>query len=92
MNDSIPPIANGEAMVDSTYETVRQALAVQLSLDPLEIERDSLLADDLGADSLDAVELIIALEEHYGVEVETQDAEAIKTVGDVVSLLDRLTT
>jgi acyl carrier protein len=77
-------------MADSTYEAVKQALANQLNLDPSEIKPESLLADDLDADSLDAVELIIALEESYGVEIETEDAEALKTVGDIVALLDRL--
>jgi acyl carrier protein len=77
-------------MDESTYETVRQALADQLRLDPSTIKPESLIADDLGADSLDAVELIFALEERYGVEIEAEDAESLRTVSDVVDIVDRL--
>ncbi|MDR2106315.1 MAG: acyl carrier protein [Coriobacteriales bacterium] len=77
-------------MAEETYEVIRQALAEQLNLDPSGITPESLISDDLGADSLDAVELIIALEERYGLAIESEDAEGLKTVGDIVELVDRL--
>jgi acyl carrier protein len=77
-------------MDENTYEVVRQALADQLRLDPSTIKPESLITDDLGADSLDAVELIFALEERYGVDIEAEDAESLRTVSDVVDLVDRL--
>ncbi|MDR1422076.1 MAG: acyl carrier protein [Coriobacteriales bacterium] len=77
-------------MADTSFETVCAALAEQLGIDASTITPESLLADDLGADSLDGVELIIALEERYGVSIETEDASEIKTVGDIVSLLDKV--
>jgi acyl carrier protein len=77
-------------MAESTYEVVRQALADQLNLDPSAIAPESLISDDLGADSLDAVELILALEERYELSIEADDAESLRTVGDVVDLIDRL--
>jgi acyl carrier protein len=77
-------------MDENTYEAVKQALADQLRLDPSAIKPESLITDDLGADSLDAVELIFALEERYGVDIEAEDAESLRTVSDVVGLVDRL--
>jgi acyl carrier protein len=77
-------------MAEQTYDVVRQALAKQLNLDPSTITPESLIGDDLGADSLDAVELIIALEERYELAIESEDAESLKTVGDIVELIDRL--
>ena len=77
-------------MSDTTFAAVRQALAEQLGLDPEAVGLDSAIKDDLGADSLDAVEMIMALEERYDISIETADAEGLKTVGDVVELIDRM--
>ena len=77
-------------MSESTFEAVKAALADQMSLDPALIEPSALIADDLGADSLDAVELIMALEEQFNVSIDGVDAEGLKTVEDVVKLVDRL--
>jgi acyl carrier protein len=77
-------------MSDATFAAVRQALAEQLGLDPETVGLGSAINEDLGADSLDAVELIMALEERYGINIETADAEGLRTVGDVVELIDRL--
>jgi acyl carrier protein len=77
-------------MDENTYEVIRQALADQLRLDPSTISPESLITDDLGADSLDAVELIFALEERYGVNIEAEDADNLITVHDIVALVDRL--
>jgi acyl carrier protein len=82
-------LIRGQRMTENTFEVVRQALAEQLRIDSATIKPESLIADDLGADSLDAVELILALEERYGISIEVDDAEGLKTVNNVVELLDR---
>jgi acyl carrier protein len=51
----------------------------------VEVKKESLFVDDLGADSLDTVELVMALEENFGLEIPDEDAEKIKTVGDTVT-------
>ncbi len=58
-------------------------VADQLGVDLCEIRPDSNLLDDLGADSLDIVELVMAIEENFDIEISDEDAEVIRTVGDV---------
>lgn len=70
------------------FEKVRKLIADELSIDEAEITLESRLSEDLGADSLDAVELIMALEDEFGVQVENEDAQNIRTVGDIVKLLE----
>ncbi|ADD02541.1 acyl carrier protein [Thermoanaerobacter mathranii subsp. mathranii str. A3] len=72
------------------FEKVRDIIAEQLGIDPDEITMESSFIDDLGADSLDIVELIMALEEEFDIEIPDEDAEKIKTVGDVVEYLSNL--
>lgn len=69
------------------FEKIRQKIAEQLSIDEDEISMDSCFVDDLGADSLDIVELIMALEEEFDMEIPDEDAEKISTVGDVVEYI-----
>jgi acyl carrier protein len=57
-------------------------------VDETEITPDSHFIDDLGADSLDTVELVMALEEEFGIEIPDEDAEKIQTVGDVAKYID----
>ena len=75
------------------FEKIRDIIAEQLSVDPDEITEESSFIDDLGADSLDIVELIMALEEEFDMEIPDEDAEKISTVGDVIeyikNVLDR---
>jgi len=66
------------------FEKVRKIIAEQLGIDEEEITLESSFIDDLGADSLDIVELIMALEEEFDLEIPDEDAEKIVTVGDVV--------
>ncbi|MDR2492864.1 MAG: acyl carrier protein [Coriobacteriales bacterium] len=73
-----------------TFETVRKVLVDKLSADEGEVTLEASLNEDLGADSLDAVELIMSLEEELDIEIEPSQAENIKTVGDLVSLIDSL--
>ncbi|KEI01444.1 acyl carrier protein [Clostridium botulinum] len=69
------------------FEKVKQIIADQLGLDENTIEMDSLFVDDLGADSLDVVELIMALEEEFDIEIPDEDAEKATKVGDVVEYI-----
>ncbi len=66
----------------SEIETkVKKIVAEQLNVDESEITLDSSFIDDLGADSLDTVELVMAFEEEFGLEISDEDADKIKTVG-----------
>ncbi len=69
------------------FEKVKGILVQQLGVSEDEISMDSSLLDDLGADSLDLVELIMALEQEFDVEIPDEEAEKIKTVGDAVNFL-----
>lgn len=70
--------------MDKIFETVRHTIADLLSMDADKIKMESTFIDDLGADSLDVVELIMALEEEFDMEIPDEDAEKIVSVGDVV--------
>ncbi len=69
------------------FEKIRERIAEQLSIEEDEIKMESSFVDDLGADSLDIVELIMALEEEFDIEIPDEDAEKISTVGDVVEYI-----
>ena len=68
-------------------ERVVEIIKEQLNLDGEEITEDSSFKDDLGADSLDLFELVMAFEEEYGVEIPSEDLEKITTVGDIVEYM-----
>ncbi|HEX6988201.1 MAG TPA: acyl carrier protein [Bacillota bacterium] len=72
---------------DPILQKVRQLIAEQLGLEEDEITPESSFLDDLGADSLDLVELIMAFEEEYELEIPDEDAERIATVGDAVEYI-----
>ena len=69
------------------FDKVKEIIADQLGIDEEEIVSDASFIDDLGADSLDLVELIMALEEEFDMEIPDEDAEKIKTVGDAVDYI-----
>ena len=73
----------------STFEKVRDIVVDQLGVEPDEVAIESTFIDDLGADSLDIVELIMAFEEEFGIEIPDEAAEKIKTVQDLVSYIDQ---
>ncbi|MCH3951448.1 MAG: acyl carrier protein [Acidaminococcus sp.] len=73
----------------STFEKVKAITVDQLSVDPDDVKMDSTFIDDLGADSLDIVELIMAFEEEFNTEIPDDVAEKIRTVKDAVELLDK---
>ena len=72
------------------FEKVRAALAKQFELDPETITADTNLIDDLGADSLDVVELIMALEDSFGIAISDEDAAELYTVRRIVEYLEKL--
>lgn len=70
------------------FDKVKSLIASGLGVDESEITLESNLQDDLGADSLDAVELIMAVEEEFGIEIPDEDAQNIKSVQDIVSYVE----
>ena len=72
----------------SVDEKVKDIISEQLGVKKEEIKPESSFIDDLGADSLDTVEVVMALEEEFGIEIPDEDAEKITTVGDAVKYID----
>ncbi len=72
-----------------TFDKVRDIVVEQLGVEADDVQIDSTFIDDLGADSLDIVELIMAFEEEFGVEIPDEVAEKIKTVKDAVTYIDQ---
>lgn len=73
----------------SIDERVKQIVAEQLGVDEDQVTSDASFMDDLGADSLDTVELVMALEEEFDVEISDEDAEKIQTVKDAVDYISK---
>jgi len=71
-----------------SQEKVRQIIAEQLGVKKEEVTDNAKFVDDLGADSLDTVELVMALEEEFGVEIPDEDAEKLATVGDALRYIE----
>ena len=70
-------------------DRVRDLIVDQLGVSPDEVRREASFIDDLGADSLDTVELIMAFEEEFGIEIPDEDAEKMSTVGDAIEYLEK---
>jgi len=68
-------------------DKVKSIIVEQLGVDEEEVTPDASFVDDLGADSLDTVELVMAFEEEFGVEIPDEEAEKIRTVGDATTYL-----
>ena len=68
-------------------EKMREIIAEQLSCDEGEINLETSFKDDLGADSLDLFELVMALEEEYGLEIPAEELSDVETVGDIIEYL-----
>ena len=72
-------------------EKVKEIIADQLAKDVNDIDVNMTFKDDLGADSLDLVEFVIAMEEEFGIEIPDEDTDKIKTVGDAVKYIEEHT-
>ena len=71
------------------FEKIRTIISEQLSIDDVDsITLDTSLAEDLEADSLDAVEVIMALEDEFGIEIPDEEAEHFKTIGDICKFIE----
>jgi acyl carrier protein len=73
-------------------EKVKAIIAEQLGVKPEEVTNEASFVDDLGADSLDTVELVMAFEEEFGIEIPDEDAEKITSVGEAMKYIDEKTT
>ena len=74
----------------STYEKVKSIVAEKLGCDEAEVTLTASLSEDLGADSLDAVELIMTFEEDFSISIPTEKTEELNTIEDIVKLIDSL--
>jgi acyl carrier protein len=72
-----------------TLERVKKIMVERLNVEPTEITMEAGIKEDLGADSLDVVDLIMELEDEFQLEIADEQAEAIHTVGDVVNYIDK---
>ena len=72
---------------DEIFDKVKGVIVDQLGVEEDDVTEDAAFVDDLGADSLDIVELVMALEEEFGVSIPDEQAEKIKTVGDAVDFI-----
>ena len=71
----------------SIEERVKDVIVAQLGVDPSEVKPEASYVDDLGADSLDTVELVMALEEEFGLDIPDEEAEKIKTIGETIEYI-----
>lgn len=71
-----------------TFDKVKKLLSEQLDVEEDKITMESSISEDLGADSLDVVELLMSIEDNLGVAIPDEEAANIKTVGDVVNFID----
>lgn len=76
----------------ATFDRVKKVVAEQLQVDPEQINPDASFIEDLGADSLDVVELVMALEEEFDLEIPDEDAEKLATVGAAVTYIEEKST
>ena len=71
------------------FEKIKEIIAKQLDIDPATVSMESRLIDDLKADSLDIVELIMDLEQEFNVEIPDEELPKIQTIGDIVGFIDK---
>ena len=76
----------------AVQDKITEIIVEQLGVKPEEVVPEASFVDDLGADSLDTVELVMALEEEFGIEIPDEDAEKIQTVGDAIRYIDEKTS
>ncbi len=76
------------ALPEETVGKIKSLIAEQLGVDLDQVTDDASFIDDLGADSLDTVELVMALEEEYGVDIPDEDVEKVTTVKDIIAYIE----
>lgn len=77
-------------MSDSIEQKVKDIVVEQLNVTPDQVNPQSKFIDDLGADSLDTVELVMAFEEEFGIEVPDEEAEKLQSVSDVIAYIEKV--
>jgi acyl carrier protein len=75
-------------MAADTFDRVKKIIVEQLGVEENEVTPEASITDDLGADSLDQVELVMAFETEFGIDIPDEEAEKIKSVGDAVTKID----
>lgn len=76
-------------MSENIADKVKAMIADKLSVDPSKVVEDARFVDDLGADSLDTVELVMALEEEFGIEISDDESQEIQSVKDAISFIEK---
>ncbi|MGL4949909.1 MAG: acyl carrier protein [Anaeroplasmataceae bacterium] len=71
-----------------TFDKVKEIICKELKIEESKVTLEASLSEDLGADSLDAVEVIMALEDEFGVSIPDEEAKEIKIVADIVNFID----
>lgn len=74
---------------NTTFDKVKDIIAKQLSVKPEEVKNDSNIAEELGADSLDLVEILMSLEDEFGISIPDEAIPEIKTINDVVAFIEK---
>ena len=75
-------------MSEPTEARVREIIVNELGVEPEKVTDEASFVEDLGADSLDTVELVMAFEEEFGIDIPDEDAEQMRTVGDAIKYLN----
>jgi len=76
-------------MADNTAAKVKEIIINELGVDPDKVTPEASFVDDLGADSLDTVELVMAFEEEFTIDIPDEDAEQMRTVGEAVAYIEK---
>ncbi len=76
-------------MSDTAEARVKEIIVEELGVEADKVTPDASFVDDLGADSLDTVELVMAFEEEFGIDIPDEDAEQMRSVGDAISYIDK---
>ncbi|MEC9298437.1 MAG: acyl carrier protein [Gemmatimonadota bacterium] len=76
-------------MADNTTAKVKAIIINELGVDPEKVTSDASFVDDLGADSLDTVELVMAFEEEFTIDIPDEDAEQMRTVGEAIAYIEK---
>ena len=76
-------------MADNTAAKVKEIIIDELGVDPEKVTPEASFVDDLGADSLDTVELVMAFEEEFTIDIPDEDAEQMRTVGEAIAYIEK---